>query len=70
MSLVPRCIRCDARIDAWGRDGVECDRCKAGLPPESGTIIAKWPAEWGENPMLTDVERGISPDNGNERVAA
>lgn len=53
MSLISRCLTCDAPIDSYGRDGVECDRCKADLPPVDGTIIAKWPAAWGENPMLT-----------------
>lgn len=28
MSLRHRCVFCDAPIDPYGRDGVDCDDCK------------------------------------------
>lgn len=28
MSMIPRCVTCDAPVDPYGRGGVDCDECK------------------------------------------
>lgn len=38
MSLVPRCTVCDEKLDAYGRDGTRCDRCKEPCPTCNGDV--------------------------------
>jgi len=45
MSLVPRCPRCDAPTDPWGRDGGDsfCLKCREDVPETQFTRVASDP---------------------------
>ena len=69
MSLVIRCLECEAPLPNQYSGlpccgGYECVRIDAGKVP----IIAKWPKEWGTNPLSL-----VEPVHGdpflNRRVA-
>jgi len=63
MSLVPGCIICDRRIDAYGRDGTRCARCN-----EPCEVCGK-DVSLCHHP-LAPVHRDIDPETKWPRVAA
>lgn len=45
MSMIPRCVICDDKIDAHGRGGVRCRACNEAEERKAGLIDPERPPE-------------------------
>ena len=69
MSAVPRCSVCDARLDAYGRDGTRCARCSRPCP-DCGGVIGFCSHELPDASWLIEVTHPeLLPENRHRWVA-
>lgn len=67
MSLLPRCVTCDALMRGYGADA-ECDDCKNGIPVRDRASSAVWAVYPDE--QLTEVRGDPLLNQADEQARA